>query len=118
EAVWAAVDGRRTQTVTDAGLPNGRLLALRTDADGTLWIGTDNGAVRFTNGKFELIKETAGQTVNAIITPELGRAIIATEQGMIFECRAKPDGAVDVKSLLDRPLQSADADHHGPLPLT
>jgi signal transduction histidine kinase/ligand-binding sensor domain-containing protein len=114
----AKFDGRRTQTITDPGLPGGRMLALQTDADGTLWIGADNGAARFTNGKFELIKETAGQTVNAIITPERGREIIATDQGMIFECRAKPDGAVDVKTLLDRPLQSADADHPGPLPLT
>ncbi len=114
----ARFDGRRTQAATDPGLPSGRVLALQTDADGALWIGADNGAARFTNGKFELIKETAGQTVNAIITPERGRAIIATEQGMIFECRAKPDGVVDVKSLLERPLQSADADHPGPLPLT
>ncbi len=118
EGGLAKFDGRRTQVVTDAGLPNGRILTLQTDADGTLWIGTDNGATRFTDGQFEAIKDLAGQTVNAIITPERGRAILATEQGLIFECRTKPDKTIEVRPLLDQPLNSADAEHPGPLPIT
>jgi ligand-binding sensor domain-containing protein/two-component sensor histidine kinase len=118
EGGLAKFDGRRTQVVTDAGLPNGRILALQTDTDGTLWVGTDNGATRFTAGQFDALKDLAGQTVNAIITPEPGRAIIATEQGLIFECRTKPDRTIEVRTLLDQPLISADAEHPGPLPIT
>ena len=118
EAGLAKFDGRRTQTVTDPQLPQGRVLVLLTDAGGSLWVGTDNGAARVTNGKVEAIKGLEGQTVNAIIAPENGRLLIATEQGMVYECRLKPEGALEVKQLLSQPLESADRDHPGPLPLT
>jgi signal transduction histidine kinase/ligand-binding sensor domain-containing protein len=118
EGGLAKFDGRRTQAVTDSELPTARVLALQADQDGSLWIGTDNSAARLANGKFAQIKELAGKSINAIITPQRGLALMATEQGMIFECRAKPDGGVDVKPLLDHPLQSADAEHPGLLPLT
>jgi signal transduction histidine kinase/ligand-binding sensor domain-containing protein len=147
EAGLAKFDGRRTQAVTDPELPGGRVLALQIDQDGVLWIGTDSGATRLANGKFEQIKDLAGKTVNAVITPEKGRAIVATEQGMVYDCRVKPqppelpsatsvtrtvtsnegsDGTIsravpalqEVRPLLTEPLQSADADHPGPLALT
>ena len=118
EAGLAKFDGRRTQAVIDPELPNGRVLALQTDIDGALWVGTDNGAARLANDRFVAVKDLTGKTVNAIISPAAGRAIMATEQGMAFECRAKPDGAIEVHLLLDHPLQSADTDHPGFLPLT
>jgi len=71
-------------------------------------IGTENGAARLANGRFLTVKDLNGSSVNAIITAERGRAIMATEQGMIFECRTKTDGSVGVRMLLDHPLQSAD----------
>ena len=43
---------------------------------------------------------------------------MATEQGMIFECRTDHDGSLQVRPLLAQPLASADKDHPGPLALT
>jgi len=57
-------------------------------------------------GKFEAIKETGGQTISAIIAPEPGRALMATEQGQVFECRAQlPAAAVQLPNTRLRCLQ-------------
>jgi signal transduction histidine kinase/ligand-binding sensor domain-containing protein len=135
EAGLARFDGRRTLVVNDPGLPSGRILALQTDSNGTLWVGTDNGGFRLTDGKFELIKETAGQTVSAIICPQPGLSLLATEQGQVFESRvivknaagsserdaertAQPLVVVETRALLKQPLESVDRDHPGPLVIT
>src|SRR5436190_8787830 len=65
----ARYDGRRTNAITGEGLPAGRVLALKTEESGALWIGTDNGAARLANGRFDLVPETNGMTINAIISP-------------------------------------------------
>ena len=128
----ARYDGRRTNAINAEGLPAGRVLALKTDESGALWIGTDNGAARLANGKFETVKETAGRVITSIITPQPGRAIMASEGGQIFECQVKPatagstnrsgegggDQAFSVKTIPDQPLQSADKDHPGALKIT
>src|SRR6185503_3895461 len=82
----ARFDGRRTSAVTADGLPTGKVLALKADQSGALWIGTENGAARLLNDKFETIKETAGKIITAIITPERDHAIMASENGQIFDC--------------------------------
>ena len=84
EAGLAKFDGRRTQTINDPALPVGRVLALQTDQDGALWVGTEGGAARFA-GAFLKVNETAGQTVSAIVTPQQGMAVMATEQGRVYE---------------------------------
>ncbi|HYV25699.1 MAG TPA: ATP-binding protein [Pyrinomonadaceae bacterium] len=141
----ARYDGRRTNAINDEALPAGRVLALKVDDSGALWIGTDNGAARLANGKFESIKETNGKIITAIITPERDRAIMASESGEIFDCRVQPASeqrqsgegeqqteirgrfeagqgppniSIVVKTIPDRPLQSADKDHPGLLKLT
>ncbi|MEP6742929.1 MAG: two-component regulator propeller domain-containing protein [bacterium] len=117
EAGLARFDGRRTQTINDPQMPQGRVLSLLTDASGALWVGTDNGAARIVNGRVEAVKDLQGQTINAIIEPENGRLLIASEQGMVYEYRANA-GAIHVKQLLSEPLKSADKDNPGALPLT
>jgi signal transduction histidine kinase len=118
EAGLAKFDGRRTQTIVISGLPPGRILALESDQAGALWIGTETGAARMLWGRFDLIKETAGQSVTAIIAPERDRVLMTTEQGNVFESRVQADGSVQTTSLLTQPLQSADREHVGPLALT
>jgi len=118
DAGLAKLEGRRTQAISHPSLPSGRVLALKTDESGTLWIGTESGAVRMLGGSFEVLRETAGKVVTAIIAPERNRLVIATEQGMLFECRTKEDGTFEVRQLLEQPLVSADRDRPGPLPLT
>jgi signal transduction histidine kinase/ligand-binding sensor domain-containing protein len=117
EAGLARFDGRRMQTINDQQMPQGRVMSLLTDASGALWVGTDNGAARIVNGRVEAVKDLQGQTINAIIEPENGRLLMASEQGMVYECRASA-GAVQVKQLLPKPLASADKDNPGTLPIT
>jgi signal transduction histidine kinase len=118
EAGLAKFDGRRTQTLAISGLSPGRILALQTDQAGALWIGTETGAARMIWGRFDVIRETSGQAVTAIIAPEPGRVVMTTEQGNVFECRTEANGSLQTKSLLTQPLQSADREHVGPLVLT
>ncbi len=129
----ARFDGRRTSAVTADGLPTGRVLALKADPSGALWIGTENGAARLLNDKFETIKETAGKVITAIITPERDHAILASENGQIFDCRftqqsasrvaitdaeRNPPPTLTVRAIPEQPLQSADKDQPGALKLT
>lgn len=128
----ARYDGRRTNAINAEGLPSGRIMALKADESGALWIGTDNGAARLANARFEPIKETAGKVITAIITPQPGRALMASESGEIFDCQVKQTtvsstnrNAADVesvsfavKTIPDQPLQSADKDHPGPLKIS
>src|SRR5437763_9120056 len=141
----ARYDGRRTNAINDEGLPAGRVRALKGDDSAALWIGTDNAAARRANGKFDSINETSGKGITAIITPERDRAIMASESGQIFDCRVQPASeqrqsaegeqprqsrerlaagqgtpniSFVVRTIPDRPLQSADKDHPGLLKLT
>jgi signal transduction histidine kinase len=128
----ARYDGRRTNAINAEGLPAGRVLVLKTDPSGALWIGTDNGAAWMWNGRFHPIKETGGKVITAIITPERDRAIMASESGQIFDCRAERGGTnattevregareltLRVQQIPSQPLQSADKDQPGPLKIT
>jgi signal transduction histidine kinase len=118
DAGLAKFDGRRTQTILIAGLAPGRILALQSDDTGALWVGTETGAARMMWGRFDVVKEAEGQAVGAIIAPEHGRVVMATEQGNVYESRTEQDGSFQTKSLLTQPLQSADREHVGPLVLT
>ena len=116
EAGLARFDGRRMQTINDVQMPQGRVLSLLTDAAGALWVGTDSGAARILNGKVDAVKELQGQSINAIIEPENGRLLMASEQGMVYECRTS--GPFQIKQLLTKRIESADRDNPGALPLT
>ena len=129
EAGLAKFDGRRTQTINDPALPAGRVLALQTDHDGAMWVGTEAGAARFHNGSFVKVNETSGQTISSIVTPQQGLALMTTEQGRLFETRVKTVATteneervtrtvLETRELLNQPLQSADRDRPGPLPIT
>src|SRR3954469_16441283 len=108
----ARYDGRRTNAMNAEGLPAGRVLTLRTEESGALWIGTDNGAARLANGKFNVVPETNGMTINAIISPARDRVFLATDSGQIFDCQVKekppstvvgPESTTDL-SFVVRPL--------------
>jgi signal transduction histidine kinase/streptogramin lyase len=114
----AKYDGRRTQAIVGGGLTRGRVLALKFDAEGALWIGTEDGATRLVGGEFRQIKETVGHGVTAIITPERGRALMTSDQGVIFDCRIQGDGTPTTRQIPNQPLASADSDHPGALSLT
>jgi hypothetical protein len=114
----AKYDGRRTQAVTVEGLTSMRVLALKLDEDGALWVGTEDGAGALVNGEFRAIPETAGKVITSIITPERGRAILASEEGVIFDCHVSADNSLSIRTIPEKPLESADFERPGPLNLT
>jgi signal transduction histidine kinase len=114
----AKYDGRRTEAITIEGLMSKHILALKVDENGALWVGTEDGAGALVNGEFRSLKETAGSTITSIITRERGRAILASLQGVIFDCRTNTDKSFSVKTIPEKPLTSADFDRPGALNLT
>ena len=114
----AKYDGRRTQAIAAEGLKGARVLALRVDTDGALWVGTEEGAGLFYGAQFRFIKETEGKSITAIITPERGRAVLASDEGLLFDCRTQADGSLAVRSMPDEPLLAADASRRSLLRLT
>lgn len=114
----AKYDGRRTEAVAVEGLMSKRVLALKLDQDGALWVGTEDGAMRLAGGEFRRINETTGKVITAIITPERGRAILASEEGVVFDCRTHADGSLELKTIPEKPLTSADFERPGPLNFT
>jgi len=120
ETGLAKFDGRRTQTINDPSLPAGKILALQTDEDGAMWIGTEAGAVRFKGGEFIKVDETAGQPIAAIFIDPSGAALMTSEHGRVFECRARiiARTVIDTRELLNQPLNSPDRDHPSPLSIS
>jgi signal transduction histidine kinase/ligand-binding sensor domain-containing protein len=135
ETGLARFDGRRTQTINDPAVPIGRILALNTDKDGGLWVGTEAGAARLNVNQFLKINETAGQAISAIASTQAGSVVMTTEQGRIYESRARvvtssassvtenettttSNLVVDTRELLNQPLVSADRERPGPLTIT
>ncbi len=121
----ARYDGRRTQTVAITGLAaaNGtnatRVLALQVDAEGALWAGTDAGAARWANGEWRVVEATRDKAVTAILMAERGRAWLATNAGVVFDCAVGADNGIEARALPGgEALRSADADQPGALALT
>ncbi len=103
DAGLARYDGRRTQTIAAEGLAARRVLALVFNEEGALWIGTDDGAfVRAPSGEFQTLAETKGKTITAISTPAPGRAMLATTDGLIFDCQKQEDETIAVEKSGDR----------------
>jgi signal transduction histidine kinase/ligand-binding sensor domain-containing protein len=138
ETGLARFDGRRTETINDAAVPAGRrILALHTDNDRALWVGTEAGAARLSvnENAFVKINETADQTITSIVTNQSGAAVMTTEQGRIYESRARvvttvnsgltdnettttTRTVIDTRELLDSPLESDERNPPGPLAIT
>jgi signal transduction histidine kinase/ligand-binding sensor domain-containing protein len=118
EAGLAKFDGRRTQTISINGLEGRRVLALQSDQSGVLWIGTDAGAARLVDGRFNVITELSSYSITNIAAAGATRMLLTTEQGNIFECLVDPDGTRHTTPLFNQPMESADQDHPGPLAFT
>jgi signal transduction histidine kinase len=104
DAGLARYDGRRIQSVTSEGLSGPRVRALSVDAGGTLWVGADGGAFVRAAGaqEFARVAETRGKSVLAVVAPERGRALLATADGLVFECRLGDDGSLAARQVGER----------------
>jgi signal transduction histidine kinase/ligand-binding sensor domain-containing protein len=94
DAGLARYDGRRVQSVTDAGLAGPRVRALAVDAAGALWVGADGGAFVRPAGaqSFRRVEEMQGKNVLAVVTHEPGRALLSTSDGLLYDCVLGPEG--------------------------
>jgi signal transduction histidine kinase/ligand-binding sensor domain-containing protein len=101
DAGLAWYDGRRVQSVTSEGLSGPRVHALSVDAAGTLWVAADGGAyVRAAGAQsFRQVAETRGKSVLAVAASASGRVLLATADGLIFECRQGDDGSLAVRQV-------------------
>lgn len=111
-------DGRRIQRLATEGMLAGRVRAIKVNADGALWVGTDEGAARIVRGEIKPITETEGKTITAIINPERQRAILATAQGIIFDCVTNNDGSLQVQTIGPEDHSLLNIDQGAPLQLT
>jgi signal transduction histidine kinase/ligand-binding sensor domain-containing protein len=114
DAGLARYDGRRVQSVTTEGLAGPRARALALDASGALWVGSDTGAFVRAAGseEFRRVGELSGKSVMAVHAPSAGRALLATSDGLIFDCRLEKDGSVNVTQLGERLTVAAGKELH------
>ncbi len=78
EGAWQRFSG-------EDGLPGERILAIAQDRDGYLWLGTDNGAVRYDGSQFETYTRRhglAGNQVRALHLDNAGHLWLATNRGL------------------------------------
>jgi signal transduction histidine kinase/ligand-binding sensor domain-containing protein len=102
DAGLARYDGRRVQSVTREGLAGPRVRALAVGPDGALWVGADSGAYVRPPGsqEFRRVEETRGKIVMAVATDEgMGRAMLATADGLIYACRTREDGSLEAQPI-------------------
>ena len=72
----------------DQGLPQGSVMALAEGAAGELWVGTQEGLVRFDGHRFESFEEIAGEPlpgphVLALVVDRSGALWIGTDAGLV-----------------------------------
>lgn len=70
------LDGRFQSWTTNEGLSNGFVRTVFEDASGTVWAGTDNGLMQFSQGRFVRVDNTAAipkLSVHAIYQDRAGR---------------------------------------------
>ena len=104
DAGLARYDGRRVQSFSAEGLTGPRVRALAADASGALWVGGDGGGFVRAPGSeaFKRVEETRGKSVMAVHSPSPGRALLATADGLVFDCRLSREGALSVARLGER----------------
>ncbi|HRH40715.1 MAG TPA: two-component regulator propeller domain-containing protein [Pyrinomonadaceae bacterium] len=77
----AKFDGRRVQTIPLEDVT--RILSLAVGKDGTLFVGTNNGAFYLQSDKFLPIEATRGQQINTIFSGD--KTFFGTQKGQVLE---------------------------------
>lgn len=91
------------------GLPQGTVEALAQDSQGFVWVGTQNGLVRFDGANFTRIDGGGGFWVRRLLADAKGRVWVGTSKGLgLFENGALgmlplPDGEMDISGLVASP---------------
>ncbi len=85
----ARFDGKAWRNLTAAdGLPGNHVFMLHRDANGALWIGTNNGLARYEGGKFKTMTTEDGLFSNAVFSmATAGRSLWVGSYGGVAQIR-------------------------------
>jgi signal transduction histidine kinase/ligand-binding sensor domain-containing protein len=104
----AKFDGRRVQSVSPENFSNKRILALKTDRNGALWIGTEKGAFRYSENSFLPIPQTDDIAINSIVVSNENRVFISpgndsNSKPVFIEIEENAEGNFSPRVLSERP---------------
>ncbi|MEZ5307062.1 MAG: two-component regulator propeller domain-containing protein [Pyrinomonadaceae bacterium] len=87
----AKFDGRRVQTNVYSNLASVSIFTLAASDDGTLWIGSEQGAFYMKDGDFHPIESTSDKSITSI-QPDDKSAVLTGEDGEVYSCGLVPSG--------------------------
>jgi signal transduction histidine kinase/ligand-binding sensor domain-containing protein len=102
----AKFDGRRVQSIAPENFLNKRVLALKTDRTGALWIGTEKGAFRLSNNSFLTIPQTADLSIDSIAVSDDNKVFFSAadnSKAKFLEAVQNSETALTVNELPGRP---------------
>lgn len=105
----AKFDGRRVQSVSPDFFSNKRILALKTDRNGVLYVGTEKGAFRFYEGignPFLTIVSTEESSVGEIAVTEDNKVFMSAKNGSkesFLEIEPPPNSGTNLNILPEKP---------------
>lgn len=110
----ARFDGRRIQNFSLGSADTNHILAMRTLANGELWVGTRAGAFVYTGIGFEPVENTRGMGITAIVSrghdiwrSDLERdVVLGTESGLVLVVRSDENGGLVSTPLFSPPITS------------
>ncbi|MEE8523743.1 MAG: two-component regulator propeller domain-containing protein [Thermoanaerobaculia bacterium] len=91
-ALWFATEGNGVVRLEDgifttytsaSGLASDQATSLCEAADGTLWIGTEEGLSRLVDGEVETVPELAGTEIYRLYLDDYGNLWLTAEQGLL-----------------------------------
>jgi ligand-binding sensor domain-containing protein len=89
------------------GLPGGGVWAIHEAADGALWLGTENGLVRFAGGnffRFTAPQQMPGDAINCILEDAAGCLWLSTLHGIYRVARTELDAVAAGKAMTVHPF--------------
>lgn len=109
----ARFDGRRIQNFSFGSADANRIIALKTDTIGQLWVGTEKGAFVYSENGFQAVDATQGVGVTAIL---LGQEVfLGTDTGLVLGVKPNESGMLTAEKVFPDPIR---ADDGNPLSIT
>jgi ligand-binding sensor domain-containing protein len=108
----ARFDGRRVQTYTLGDDDANRVLVMKTDATGRIWIGTQKGAFVFSQSRADPISGTENVGVQSLLIADGN--FLGTDTGLVLRV-VEANGAREAQAVVTEPLKDGNAK---PLPIT
>jgi len=108
----------RSQWTIQDGLPQSTVFCGLQDREGFLWVGTQEGLVRFDGVKFDVfdrnnVKSLRDHSVSALIEDRQGRLWLGTERGLYVKEGPRFRGIAEATDLADILVWALAEDHRG-----